>query len=162
MSVTMRLVANAGQRVYATVLRHGVDLHRALAGIATAQQITAASVQLLGGLREAAFAETDFATGVKKPSLVFRRPLEIIGGGGMISMLDQAPHVHLHLTLSFQDASMPCGIAVVGGHVAYALAHAVEAFIICYDGCPLVRHTDPDTGLLLWDLPPSDINVLEG
>ena len=160
MSVTMRLVANAGQRVYATVLRHGVDLHRALARIATAQQIPAASEQLLGGLREAAFAETDVATGVKKPSLMFRRPLEIVGGGGMISLLDQAPHVHLHLTLSFQDASVPCGVAVVGGHVAYALAHAVEAFIICYDGRPPERRADPDTGLLLWDLLPSDIDAL--
>lgn len=160
MSVTVRLVASSGQRVYATVFKGGIDLHRALGEIAATQQITAASVQLLGGLREAAFTETDVATGVKKPALVFRRPLEIVGGGGMISMLDQAPHVHLHLTLSFQDADMPFGISVVGGHIAYALAHAVEAFIVCYDGRPPVRRHDPDTGLLLWDLSPAGIDAL--
>lgn len=144
--------ATPPHRVLAAVLGDGADLHQELAEIATRCGITAAVIHLLGGLREVALVETDIVTGQKKPPLVFRRHLEIIGGNGMISLYNQTPHIHLHLTLAFQDNLPPYGVSVIGGHVAYALAHAVEALIHCYDGLALIRQPDPHTGLPLWRL----------
>lgn len=139
-------------RVLAVVLCDGADLHQALTEIAMTHHITAAIVHMLGGLREVALVETDVATGQKKPPLVFRRHLEIIGGSGMISLYNQTPHIHLHLTLAYQDAEHLHGVTVIGGHVAYATAHAVEALIHCYDGLALIRQPDRRTGLPLWSL----------
>ncbi|MFQ3633343.1 PPC domain-containing DNA-binding protein [Roseiflexus sp.] len=149
-SIVAKTEVHTPNRVIAAALCDGVNLHTALTEIAASEQITAAIVHMLGGLREVALVETDFTTGHKKSPLVFRRPLEIIGGSGMISRLNDAPHLHLHLTLSFQDTDQMHGVTVIGGHVAYALVHAVEALIICYDGLRLERHPDPATGLALW------------
>lgn len=148
--------ATPSHRVLAVVLGDGADLHQELAELATRCGITAAVVHLLGGLREVALVETDIATGQKKPPLMFRRHLEIIGGSGMISLYNQTPHIHLHLTLASQDNTHPYGVSVIGGHVAYALAHAVEALIHCYDGLALIRQPDPHTSLPLWRLAAGD------
>jgi predicted DNA-binding protein with PD1-like motif len=95
----------------------------------------------------------DFVRQERQPALIFTRPLEIIAGHGTISWLENEPHVHTHLTLSFRDAAAPHGIAVIGGHAARAVAFAVEFTLHIYDGEPVRRALHPATGLQLWALP---------
>lgn len=140
----------AGSRVFFGTLTGGEAVHEALAAFARAQRIQAATVELLGGLTEAAFTEYDFVARERKPALTFARAMEIVNGHGTISLLDGAPHVHLHLVLSFRDAAAPHGIAVIGGHCARATAFAVEFVLTAYDGAPVARAYDEGTGLQLW------------
>ncbi|NJN55347.1 MAG: DNA-binding protein [Anaerolineae bacterium] len=80
--------------------------------------------------------------------------VRIIAGHGTISLLNGRPHLHLHCTLSFRDETAPHGIAVIGGHVARALAFAVEFTLTAYVGTAVHRAPHPQTGLQLWQLPP--------
>jgi predicted DNA-binding protein with PD1-like motif len=140
-------------RVFMGTFTNGEAIHDAFAQIARAQNIHAATFDMLGGLTEVELTEYDFINKTRKPPLVFARPLEILSGHGTISRLDDEPHVHIHLTLSFRDESLPNGIAVLGGHAARAIAFAVEFTLTAYDGVPVHRAMRAETGLQLWDLP---------
>jgi predicted DNA-binding protein with PD1-like motif len=132
---------------------NGEAIHDAFAKIAHKQNIRAATFEMLGGLTEVEFTEYDFINKIRKPPLIFARPLEILSGHGTISRLNDEPHIHTHLTLSFRDESAPNGIAIIGGHTARAIAFAVEFTLTVYDGVPVNRAIHGGTGLQLWNLP---------
>lgn len=150
-AVSTQQVNPAGMRVFMGTITGGGDLHDALAQTAVAHQITTATFDLLGGLHAATFTAYDFAKQERLPPIVLERPLEIVSGHGTISLLDSAPHVHMHLSVSFRDAAYPHGIGLVGGHVAHAIPFAVEFTLTAYDGAPIHRALDEKTGLKLWD-----------
>jgi len=129
------------------------DIHIALAEIAEKHHIQTATFDLLGGLREIEFRAFDFDSQQRKAPLAFKRALEIVAGHGTISMLDNKPHVHLHLAVAYQDPQAPNGIVVLAGHCAKALAFAIEFTITAYDGNPVHRSKHESTGLMLWSLP---------
>ena len=158
MSTSLTQVNTKGTRVFMGTITDEEYIHEALAKIAKAQNIYAATFEMLGGLTEVEFTEYDFINKIRKPPLVFARPLEILSGHGTISRLNDEPHVHTHLTLSFRDGSAPNGIAVIGGHAARAIAFAVEFTLTAYDGISVNRAMHEGTGLQLWNLasvPPS-------
>lgn len=132
---------------------NGEAIHAGFAKIADAENIHAATFEMLGGLTEVEFTEYDFINKIRQSPLVFARPLEILSGHGTISRLNDEPHIHTHLTLSFRDESAPNGIALLGGHVARAIAFAVEFTLTVYDGVPVNRAIHKGTGLQLWDFP---------
>jgi predicted DNA-binding protein with PD1-like motif len=134
-------------------LTDGEAIHEALTKIARAQTIRAATFEMLGGLTEVEFTEYDFINKTRKPPLIFTRPLEVLAGHGTIARLNDEPHVHTHLTLSFRDDSAPNGIAIIGGHAARAIAFAIEFTLTVYDGVPVNRAMHQATGLQLWNLP---------
>jgi predicted DNA-binding protein with PD1-like motif len=129
------------------------DVHIALAEIAEKHGIQTATIELLGGLREVEFRAFDFDSQQRKVPLTFKRALEIVAGHGTISMLDNKPHVHLHLAVAYQDSESPKGIVVLAGHVAKAIAFAIEFTLTSYEGNPVHRSLDKGTGLMLWNLP---------
>ncbi len=151
--ISLAQINTQATRVFMGTLTNGESLHAAFAHIARQQNIHAAAFHLLGGLTEVEFTEYDFVEKIRKPPLVFTRPLEIVAGHGTISQLDSQPHVHLHLIVSFRDQTAPKGIALLGGHAARALAFAVEFTLTAYDGLPVKRAMHQATGLALWDLP---------
>jgi predicted DNA-binding protein with PD1-like motif len=152
MAHTLQQVNTRAIRVFMGTLTDGETLHTALAGIASAENIHAATFDLLGGLTEVTLGEYDFLTHTRREPRHFRRSLEILSGHGTISRLDGVPHVHTHLTLSFRDESAPHGIALIGGHAIHAVAFAVEFTLTAYDGVPVNRLLHPGTGLPLWHL----------
>ncbi|MEJ5224932.1 MAG: PPC domain-containing DNA-binding protein [Anaerolineales bacterium] len=154
MSITLQHVNPSGTRVFMGTLTGDADLHAALAEVAAAHHIQAATFDLLGGLREVEFRAFDFDSQQRKPPLVFTRPLEIVAGHGTIALLDGRPHVHTHLVVAYQDPDAPNGIVVLAGHAARAVAFAVEFTLTAYDGAPVHRALHPATGLMLWNLPP--------
>lgn len=150
--ISLSHVNTHSTRVFMGTFTNGEALHDAFAKIANAQNIHAATFEMLGGLTEVEFTEYDFINKTRKPPLVFARPLEIVSGHGTISRLNDEPHVHTHLTLSFRDDSAPNGIAILGGHAARAVAFAVEFTLTVYDGVPVNRCLHEGTGLQLWNL----------
>lgn len=156
MPITLQQVNSQATRIYMGTLTSGQPVHAALTEIASSLDIQAGTFEMLGGLTEVEFTEYDFIQKIRKPPLVFRRPLEILSGHGTISRLDGNPHIHTHLTLSFRDETAPNGIAIIGGHAARAIAFAVEFTLYVFDGAPVNRAPDTETGLNLWNLPKFD------
>jgi predicted DNA-binding protein with PD1-like motif len=152
MPITIQHINTQSTRVFMGTFTNGEDIHQAFAKIADAENIHAATFEMLGGLTEAEFTEYDFINKIRKPPLVFNRPLEIVSGHGTISRLENEAHVHTHLTLSFRDESAPHGIAVIGGHASRAIAFAVEFTLTVYDGEKVNRQMHEGTGLNLWGL----------
>lgn len=152
MAITLSHINTKSTRVFMGTFTNGENIHDAYAKIAVAENIHAATFDMLGGLTEVEFTEYDFVNKIRKPALTFTRPLEILSGHGTISRLDEKPHIHTHLTLSFRDESAPNGIAIIGGHAARAIAFAVEFTLTVYDGIPVNRKMDEGTGLNLWGL----------
>jgi predicted DNA-binding protein with PD1-like motif len=152
MTTTIRQVNAIGTHVYMGTLTDGTNVHESLTEVARTLNIQTATFEMLGGLHEVEFTAYNFVELRREPSIVFKRALEIVGGHGTISLLDNAPHIHLHLVVSFRGETAPHGIAVVGGHVARATAFAVEFTLTAYDGAPVHRAIHAGTGLQLWDL----------
>jgi len=134
-------------------LTDDADVHASFLEIAEKHNIQTATFELLGGLREVEFRAFDFDRQQRKAPLAFNRALEIVAGHGTIAMLDGKPHVHVHLSVAYQDSESPNGIVVLAGHCAKAIAFAVEFTITAYDGDPVHRSKHEGTGLMLWDLP---------
>jgi predicted DNA-binding protein with PD1-like motif len=153
MAITLAHVNTKSTRVFMGTFTNGEAIHAGFAKIADAENIHAATFEMLGGLTEVEFTEYDFINKTRRDSLVFARPLEILSGHGTISRLKNEAHVHTHLTLSFRDESAPNGISIIGGHAARAIAFAVEFTLTIYDGVPVNRSMHEGTGLQLWDLP---------
>jgi uncharacterized protein len=152
MPISIAQVTSQAARVFMGTLTNGEAVHAAFAQIATAENIQAASFEILGGLTEVELSAYDFVNQMRGESLVFKRPLEILSGHGTISRLDGRPHIHIHLTLSFRDETAPHGIALIGGHAVRAIAFAVEFTLTAYDGRPVNRAMHAGTGLQLWEL----------
>ncbi|WP_420630122.1 PPC domain-containing DNA-binding protein [Candidatus Leptofilum sp.] len=148
--IRCKQVNSAGLRVFMGTLTNGANVHEALTQTAVTHYITTATFELLGGLNEVTFTAYDFEQQTRQEPTVLKQPLEIVSGHGTISLLDDHPHVHLHLSVSFRDAAYPHGIGLVGGHAASAAAFAVEFTLMAYDGKPMRRVLDVGTGLKLW------------
>jgi len=155
MTITISHVNPSNTRVFMGTITDDSDIHISLVEVAEKHGIQAATFELLGGLREVEFRAFDFDSQQRKAPLHFKRALEIVAGHGTISMLDNKPHVHLHLAVAYQDSgTSPNGIVVLAGHCAKATAFAVEFTLTVYDGNPVHRSKHEGTGLMLWDLPP--------
>jgi predicted DNA-binding protein with PD1-like motif len=153
MTITLSHVNPSNTRVFMGTITEDADIHASLIDVAEKHNIQTATLELLGGLREIEFRAFDFDSQQRKAPLHFKRALEIVAGHGTISMLDNKPHVHLHLAVAYQDHQAPNGIVVLAGHVTKALAFAIEFTLTAYDGNPVHRSNHEGTGLMLWDLP---------
>ena len=153
MTITLQHVNPQSTRVFMGTLTDNADVHTSLIDVAEKHGIQTATFELLGGLREVEFRAFDFDSQQRKAPLNFKRALEIVAGHGTIAMLDNKPHVHLHLAVAYQDSESPNGIVVLAGHAAKATAFAIEFTLTAYEGNPVHRAKHEDTGLMLWDLP---------
>jgi predicted DNA-binding protein with PD1-like motif len=150
MATHARQVNPAGTRVFMGTITESADIHASLISAAKAFGIETATFELLGGVEHVELAAYDFRKQERLPALIFEGAFEIIAGHGTISLLENAPHVHLHLTLSYRAGE---SIKLIGGHCAKALAYAVEFTLWAYDGNPVHRGEDAVTKLNLWQLP---------
>jgi len=154
MTTTIKQVNPTRTRVYMGTITEDADVHASILEVAEKHGIQTATFELLGGLREVEFRAFDFDSQQRKAPLHFKRALEIVAGHGTIAMLDNKPHVHLHLAVAYQDSKAPNGIVVLAGHCTKATAFAIEFTLTEYEGNPVHRAKHEGTGLMLWDLPP--------
>lgn len=151
MTILAKQVNPSGSRVFMGTITDKMPLHTAMMDIARENAISTGTFELLGGLHQVTFTAYDFEQQVRLEPVIIERPMEIIAGHGTISLLDNEPHIHLHLSLAYRDESVAAGIQVVGGHIAEAIAYAVEFTLTAYDGAPIQRTYHHGTSLKLWD-----------
>lgn len=152
MSVKARQVNPLGNRVFMGTITDKLPIHDALASVIQANVITTATFELLGGIHQVEFSAYDFERQERGEPIIIERPMEIVAGHGTVSLLDDNIRIHLHMALSYRDATSPTGIRVVGGHVVQALAYAVEFTLTAYEGAPMHRAKHLSTGLNLWHI----------
>jgi predicted DNA-binding protein with PD1-like motif len=152
MTITLRHVNPVATRVFMGTLTDNALVHEALAQIAQNQHIHTATFELLGGLHEVELTAYDFVTQTRLKPLVFTGAMEIVSAHGTIALLDGQAHIHTHMALAYRDETTPQGIVMIGGHVARAMAFAVEFTLTAYDGAPVHRAPHASTGLNLWHL----------
>jgi predicted DNA-binding protein with PD1-like motif len=148
--LTARQVNPQGNRVFMGTISQSAEIHASLLATATHFDIQTATFDLLGGIERVEFTAYDFLKQERLPALVFEGAFEIIAGHGTISLLENQPHVHLHLSLAYREGQ---AIKVIGGHCARATAYAVEFTLTAYDGNAVHRGEDAHTKLNLWQLP---------
>ena len=152
-TVHIRQVNPAGTRVFFGTITSSESIHQAMVTVATTHNITTATFKLLGGLQYIEFTAYDFVNRKRHEPVTIEKAMEIVGGHGTVSLLEGAIHTHMHLVVSYRDDLSRTGVHIVGGHVAEAHAFAVEFSLMAYDGAPVERGFDAETGLQLWDLP---------
>lgn len=127
-------------------LKRGDDLLGAISVICRENNIRLGRVEAIGAVEKATLGyydqkrkEYDFFT--------INSPHEITSLIGNISLRDEVPMVHAHLTLSDEKGN------VRGGHLAPGcLVFACEVVIEAFEGPDFNRCLDEDTRLPLWKL----------
>jgi predicted DNA-binding protein with PD1-like motif len=140
----MNITVTAGRKIIGRLVK-GEDLLAALEKLAREHGITLGEVQAIGAVSQARLGY--YSQAERQYYLIeLDRPLEIISLIGNISLKDEKPMVHAHLTLANQDGR------AFGGHLAEGtLVFACEFTIQEYrTATPLVRRMDEPTGLFLW------------
>jgi predicted DNA-binding protein with PD1-like motif len=103
----------------------------------------AATLQVIGGLRE---ARLGYFHPERKEYLQFSTGhVEISSGLGNVSLRDGKPFIHLHLVVSKEDGTS------LGGHAMEGCkAFVVEAYFRALAGPAPVREERPGMGLKVW------------
>ncbi len=125
-------------------LPHGSDLLEALTGLCREKDVTLGRIEALGAVSRAKigyYDQTERTYGFHE----IAEPLEILTLVGNVSLKDGEVMVHAHVTLAHEDGR------AVGGHLAAGTeVFACEYMIEAFDGAPLLRSNDEETGLPLW------------
>jgi uncharacterized protein len=125
-------------------LSYGCDLFEELTDIAKKNSVTLARIEAIGAVQNARIAYYEQKTQTYQ-FLSFDYPLELLRLSGNISLKDEIPFVHAHITLS--DGSGKS----LGGHLASGtIVFSCEFIIDVYDGPDFHRGFDKQTGLQLW------------
>ena len=125
-------------------LTHGADLLGELTRVCVENDISLGRVEAIGAVLKARIGFYNQSTRAYEFS-TFNRPLEILNLTGNVSVRDEAPMVHAHITLGDHDGR------VCGGHLAQGtIVFACEFIIQSIEGPACVRGFDQETGLPLW------------
>ena len=125
-------------------LDHGDDLLEGLTRLCVERSISLGRVEAIGAVRKARIGFYNQATREYAFSTL-DRPLEILNLTGNVSLRDDSPMVHAHITLG------DCDGRVYGGHLASGtIVFACEFIIQRIEGPACVRGFDEETGLPLW------------
>lgn len=127
-----------------TGLAKGEDLVAFITGLCVANNITKASVQVIGAL-ERARVSVYLQDKREYVEIAYDQPMEILAAPGSVSLKDGKPIVHLHLCLGDMQGRAYGGHATAGN-----IIFAGEVLITPLPGAPLVRGYDEATGLPLW------------
>lgn len=126
-------------------LPHGSDLLEALTAVCLEGNITLGQIRAIGAVSKASIGyynqqrrEYEFIS--------FDRPLEITSLIGNVSLREGKPFVHAHVNLGDAIGNS------FGGHLAPGTSvFACEFIIESFEGTPLMRTYDEETGLQLWN-----------
>lgn len=138
------------KKIYIGRLRHGADLLDELTKICIEKNIRLGRIEAIGAVQKATIGyyhqdkrEYEFHT--------IDKALEILNLTGNISLKEESPMVHAHVTLADVDGN------AYGGHLASGtVVFACEYIIESYEGLILKRSFDEKTGLALWEMEEND------
>ena len=133
-------------KIFMGKLTHGADLLEEITKICVDQDICLGSVEALGAVKKARLGYYN-QQDQEYHFLDLNQTLEITNLTGNISIKDDAPVVHAHVTLSDKDGH------AYGGHLASGtIVFACEVIIQVLDGAKFERGSDQETGLPLWQM----------
>ena len=125
-------------------LDHGTDLLEALHRVCSEEGIQLGLVEALGAVQKAQIGYYD----QKSQEYQFHtmdKPHEILSLVGNVSLKDNNPMVHAHITLADESGK------AFGGHLAPGtIVYACEYFIQSFQDAVLEREFDEKTKLSLW------------
>jgi len=125
-------------------LSYGADLLEELTDICADRNIRLGRVEALGAVQKARIEYYD----QKKREYAFKEmdePLEILKLSGNVSVKENAPMIHAHITLADREGN------AYGGHLAPGtVVFACEFLIESFEGEELIRSFDEETDLTLW------------
>jgi len=127
-------------------LSYGCDLLEELTNLCIDRDIKLGKIVAIGAVQKACIG---FYSQNKREYefLNFNKPSEILNLTGNISIKDDKPFVHAHITLADETGS------AYGGHLASdTIVFACEFIIQPFDGPGFIRGMDDETGLPLWDM----------
>jgi predicted DNA-binding protein with PD1-like motif len=140
----MNITVTAGRKIVGRLAK-GEDLLAALERLAREHGITLGAVQAIGAVSQARLGYYNQAE--RQYFFVdLARPLEIVSLMGNISLKDDQPMVHAHLTLA-DEAGRAFGGHLAEGTLVFACEFAIQEYRAA---TPLVRRLDEPTGLFLW------------
>lgn len=119
----------------------GADLLPSLQNICTEENIVAGRIEVIGMVKSATLALYHQKT-KKYEQVKHRKSMEIVACHGTITLLDGQPFVRLHTSMADHEGHMFGGILCEDTEV-----FSVEYTIAKYDGDPVERHFDEETGL---------------
>ena len=125
-------------------LGYGCDLLEELARVADERKVKLGRIEAIGAVQKARVGFYNQQTREYRFHF-FDRPLEILKLAGNISLKDNRPFVHAHITLA-DDEGKSFGGHLAPGTVVFACEFLLEAF----DGTAFERCFDEETGLPLW------------
>jgi len=135
------------QRTIMGTLKHGSDLLEELTQLCVRENITLGRVQAIGAVQKITIGFYD----QERREYRFQnigQPLEITNLIGNISIKDDKPFIHAHITLADEEGN------AIGGHVASgAIVFACEFILEVYGGPVFTRCFDESTELALWRFP---------
>ena len=125
-------------------LSHGSDLLEEITALCRKENIRLGRVEALGAVQQARLGFYDQQTR-EYQFMVLNQPLEITKLVGNVSLKENLPFVHAHVTLADKECH------AFGGHLAPGTKiFACEIILEAYDGPLLQREFDGETGLPLW------------
>lgn len=126
-------------------LKKDSDLLKSIENYCTKENIKIGFLFAIGALKEAKISYYDQKK--KKYFLRFlKKPLEIVSCLGNISLKNNKPFVHAHITLADRKNN------TYGGHANEGcIVFAAECFIFQLEDNLLKRKFNEETGLFLWD-----------
>ena len=131
-------------RTYLFKLPKGKDLLEELIDFCHDNQVKCGIVSVVGAVSNATIGYYD-QTKKKFEKSLFDEELELLNLTGNISIQDNRPMVHAHVTLADRDHT------VIGGHLLPGTKiYVCEAYIQELVGEPKVRRSDKVTKLSLW------------
>ncbi len=128
---------------YYVRLETGEEIVGELIKFVKARDIRMASFTTMGAV---AFAELGYYALAKKQYYwkEFDGEFEILGGTGNVSIMQEEPIIHLHMTLSGSD------FTAFGGHVKRATVATTCEIVMTVEDGTLLRSYDEHAGLNLW------------
>ncbi len=138
--------AFGSQAIYLGNIDHGKDIIDTLETFCLENEVKTAWVNILGALSKVDLAYYDQQTH-NYVTRTFEGEFEILNGTGNVSLKENKPVIHMHLSLSGQDFGCFGGHLVKGTAVVFACEFMIHA-LAGHD--PLFRGHDEVTGLPLW------------
>lgn len=123
----------------------GTDMLGGLNEAAAELGFEAATVQVVGAVKNLVVAYFDQDSKEYLPFHRYDEGMEIMGGVGNVSLKDGRPFVHIHVTGADREGN------AVGGHLMDgSVVYMIEAYFRVFDGPAPVRELDEEVGLPVW------------
>ena len=130
-------------KTFVLIFRTGDELSSGLSRFAEEQNLSAASLEAVGGLSSVRLAYFDWETKKYQPSVVLEEQVELLSLIGDVALRDGRPVVHAHMVIGKRDGTAH------GGHLIEARVRPTCEVVITESPGHLRKVVDPESGLAL-------------